>query len=60
MAGREGEDREEGTDGSEEGSDTTQVADQALNPPSHHYQQGAVFPSLGLSSILKSPEPVAN
>lgn len=58
VAGKEGEDRGQGTDGSKEGSDTTQVDDQALNPPFHH-DQGPIFPSLGLSSISKAPEPGA-
>lgn len=54
MAGREGEDRGEGTDGSEEGSDTTQIADQTPNPPSHHYQ-GPRLPLPGALLHLEVP-----
>lgn len=61
--GQEGGDRGEGTDGSEKESDMTQVADQALNPPSHH--QVLSSPSWGsplsgaLLLLLKAPKPVA-
>lgn len=55
--GQEGGDRGEGTDGSEEESDMTQVADQALNPPSHH--QVLSSPSWGSPPPPKAPKPVA-